>query len=324
VDPSAAGTVKLQTPSMRGLQCLLLAMLLWPATVVAATGDELRLDTPEGIAEFRAQVEGSRPAVTRFELPRVEDLTLALEGRQIAIRLYDPGGSQPQPLLIYVHGGCWVAGSLDSHDEISRYLAVETGALVAAVDYRLAPEFPYPAAHQDVYDAAQWLWDHSETLGVDRARFAISGESAGAYFAAATALRAADAPRGPKFAFVLLVYAALEGGGSAWESCKRLYFPKPDDAYSRYASPLWAEDLAGLPPTFDIYGEREPSRAEQELFMRKLAEQGVMTRTQLRKGVGHDVVRWLAVEGDLGAQETAVAWIKAGFAAAKAREGLYK
>lgn len=291
---------------------------------MAANADQIPLDTPEGIAQFRALMEAFRPPETRFTLAGVEDQTLALEGRQIHVRLYDPGGSEPKPLLVYVHGGCWVAGSLDSHDEISRYLAVETGAMVAAIDYRLAPEYPYPAAHQDVYDATQWLWDHADAIGIDRARFAIGGEGAGGYFAAATALRAADAPSGPKFAFVLLVYATLDGGGAVRRECKRHYFPKPEDAYSRYASPLWAENLASLPPTYDIYGEHEPSRAEQELFLRKLSEQGVTTRTDLIEGVGHDVAAWLTIAGDLEAHETAVAWIKSGFAAAKAHEGLYK
>lgn len=308
----------------KGVRSLVTALLLWPLAVAAATPDPPSLDTPEGIARFRAEVDALRPPATRFDLPRVEDRTLPLEGRQIDIRLYDPGGDGPRPLLVYVHGGCWIAGSLDSHDEISRYLAAETGAMVAAINYRLAPENPYPAAHQDVYDATQWLWDNADSLGIDRARFAIGGEGAGAYFAEATALRAADAPHGPKLAFVLLVYATLDGGGAAQGECKRLYFPKRVDAYSRYGSPLWAENLSGLPPTFDIYGEREPSRAEQELFLRKLGEQRVKTRAHLQEGAGHDVTPWVTVQGDLSAHQTAVAWIKAGFAASKAYDRLYK
>jgi len=309
-------------------QRVLAALALWTLSG-SLTGAEPAaapawLSTPESIQQFRSQVEALRPAETRFPVAHVEDRTLPLEGRDIRIRLYDPGSPRPEALLIYVHGACWVAGSLDSHDEISRYLATETGAMVAAIDYRLAPEHPYPAGHQDVYDAAQWLWDHSEELGIDRDQFAIAGESAGAYFAAATALRAVDAPSGPKLAFVLLVYAALDGGGAAWAECKHHYFPKPEDAYSRYGSPVWAERVKGLPPTYFIYGEREATRAEQELFIVKLKDQGVTTRTHMRKGVGHDVNTWLSVEGDLETQQLAVSWIRAGFAAARAHHGLYK
>jgi acetyl esterase len=274
------------------------------------------LSTPESIDTFRNQVETIRPAESEYPLDQIEDRTVPLDGRDIRIRLYHPGGGGPRPALIYVHGACWVAGSLDSHDEVSRYLAVESGAMVIAVDYRLAPEHPYPAAHADVYDIASWLWDHSEELGIDRTRFAIGGESAGAHLAAGTALRAMDEPGGPDFSFLLLVYAALDGGGSSWTPCKNHYFTNAEDARSRYGSPLWVDDVGGMPPTFNIFGEYEISRAEEELFMMKLEEQGVETRSFMNEGVGHDVGTWGSVRGDLTAHEVAIEYISAGFAVA--------
>lgn len=171
--------------------------------------------TPASVDEFRQQVEGMRPDPSKISLKRIEDRTISLGDRDIKIRIYNPGAKAPQPALVYVHGACWVAGSLDSHDEVSRYLASRANVMVIAIDYRLAPEHKFPAAHNDVFDSVRWIWNHGDELGIDKDRFAIAGESAGAYLAAATALRARDEADSPHFAFMLLVYAALDGGGSS-------------------------------------------------------------------------------------------------------------
>lgn len=271
------------------------------------------LSTPESVSAFRSQVETLKPAESKFEVNSIQDMSVDLGDRKIDIRVYDPGLPGPTQTLIYVHGACWVAGSLDSHDEISRYLAIESGSKVIAIDYRLAPEFKYPAAHDDVFDTVQWLWDNADELGIDKNKFAISGESAGAYFAAATALRAIETENSPQFAFQLLVYAAIDGGGAAWPECKNQYFENEDQQRSNYGSPLWADNLSGLPPTFNIFGQYEVSRVEEELWMRKLAEQGVNVQSYMIKNVGHDVGNWGTVTGDLAAHKKAVDYIEAGF-----------
>lgn len=294
----------------------LLAWLVGIASLLSghvAKAEDAWLSTPESIHTFRQQVEAMRPEPSKFELASVRDRTIALGDRAIGIRIYDPGGNAPKPLLIYVHGACWVAGSLDSHDEVSRYLALQSGAIVVAIDYRLAPEHKYPDAHNDVFDATRWVWDHADELGADRNRFAIGGESAGAHFAAATALRAADEADAPRFAFLLLAYAALDGGGSSWTECKDLYFRDKADVRSRYGSPLWVEDLAGMPRTFNVFGQYESSRAEEELFMRKLREDGVAIDSFMNPDVGHDVQTWVTVSGNLAAHEAAIGFIRAGF-----------
>lgn len=294
-------------------------MLVAVAAAAASTAHAQSdwLSTPESIAEFRGQVESMRPKATQFELARVEDRTIALDQREIAIRVYDPGGDSPKPALIYVHGACWVAGSLDSHDEVSRYLASKSGAVVIALDYRLAPEHPYPAAHDDVFDMLVWVRDHADELGIDAGRLAISGESAGAHLAAATAVRAMDDSDAPELAFQLLVYAALDGGGSSWPQCKDRYFPSKEDARSRYGSPLWVEDLKTMPTTFNVFGQHESSRAEQELFVHKLREDGVEVQSFMVPGVGHDVQNWLPVSGDLAAHKAAIDFIRREFAASE-------
>ncbi|MBV1888585.1 MAG: alpha/beta hydrolase [Urechidicola sp.] len=271
------------------------------------------LSTPESIEQFRNQVESFKPDSSGIKLYSVQNLSIKLANRDISIRVYNPGGKGPKPAFIYIHGGCFVAGSLDSHDEVSRYLAKESNSIVVAIDYRLAPEFKYPAAHNDVYDSVKWVWDNSETLEIDRTKFAIGGESAGAYFAAATSLRALKDPESPKISFQLLVYAALDGGGSSWTECKEQYFENTTDSRSEYGSPLWAENLVGLPKTFNIFGQYEISRVEEELFMRKLAEQGVSTKSFMVENVAHDVVKWATVTGDLIAHKKAVEYIRNGF-----------
>lgn len=287
--------------------------MLWSSCTQVVHAQSDWLSTPESIDSFREEVESMRPASTKFSLARVEDVVVELGERTIEIRIYDPGGSAPKPTLFYVHGACWVAGSLDSHDEISRYLSKESNTMVVAIDYRLAPEHKYPAAHNDVYEVAKWLWDNAKSLGIDKTKFAIGGESTGAYFAAATTLRAIDEPSGPVFSFLLLVYAALDGGGSSWEPCKDNYFETAEDARSRYGSPLWIDDLSDMPATFNIFGQFETSRAEEELFMRKLRENGVTTNAFMNLGIGHDVVAWASVEGNLVAHKKAIEYLKTGF-----------
>lgn len=271
------------------------------------------LSTPESLAQFRAQVESFKPEKTQFELLSVKDIRVELKERVIPIRIYTPSEGKHKPVIIYVHGACWVAGSLDSHDEVSRYLAKQSDAIVIGIDYRLAPEFKYPAGHNDVYDTVKWIWDNAESLNIDRSKFAIAGESTGAYFAAATTLRTLQENDAPKIAFQLLVFAALDGGGSSWSECKAQYFENPEDAKSDYGSPLWAQDLKGMPPTFNVFGQYETSRAEQELFIRKLADQGVSTHSFKVNNVAHDVVNWLSVKGDLVAHKKASEFIELGF-----------
>jgi acetyl esterase len=275
-------------------------------------GQEAWLSTPESIQEFRGQVESMKPAASQYEV-QVSNKTIPLEDREIAIRMYRPKGNGLKPTLIYVHGACWVAGSLNSHDEICRYLSAKGDVVVIAIDYRLAPENTYPAAHNDVYEGIEWLWNNANELGLTTDKFAIAGESAGAYLSAATTLRARDTKNSPDFSFQLLVYGALDGGGSSWTPCKDLYFNDTQDVRSDYGSPLWAKNLSGLPPTFNIFGQYEISRAEEELFIRKLKEQNVPTKTFMHQGVGHDVGSWLSVQTETPAHIKAIEYLKEGF-----------
>lgn len=288
---------------------LQIALILLPFKIIAQVP---WLSTKESINQFRKQVEAMKPTISKIDI-EVSDQAVQLIGREIKIRIYKPKRKDFVPTLLYIHGACWVAGGLESHDEICRYLSKKCNVTVIAIDYRLAPEYKYPAAHDDVYEASKWIWNHSDSLRIDKDNFAIAGESAGAYFTAATTLKARDTNNSPKFSFQLLVYAALDGGGSSWLECKNQYFNTKEEAKSEYGSPLWAKNLSGLPPTFNILGEFEISRAEEELFIRKIKDAGVSTESYTHKGVGHDVSNWSSVKSETDAHLKAVEFINAGF-----------
>ncbi len=291
------------------LFAILIIIFLAPTEIMAQVA---WLSTSESINQFREQVEAMKPTTSQYDV-KVFDKIIQLADRELGIRVYKPKGDGPKPTLVYVHGACWVAGSLDSHDEICRYLSEKSDVNIIAINYRLAPENKYPAAHNDVYEATEWIWNHADELGVETDNFAIAGESTGAYFTAATVLKSKDTENSPKFSFQLLVYAALDGGGSSWSECKKLYFNNKSDVRSEYGSPLWSKNLSGLPPTYNILGEYEISRSEEELFMRKLEEKGVVTKSFIYAGVGHDVSIWASVSKETPAHLKAVEYIKAGF-----------
>src|SRR5439155_3916883 len=126
------------------------------------------------------------------KLPRVEDLTLpAADGTPLAARLYAPSIAT-LPVLLYLHGGGFTIGNLETHDSLCRQLALRSGAAVLALDYRLAPEHRFPAAVEDTWAALRWLAQHAAALGLDATRLAVGGDSAGGTLAAVAAIHARD------------------------------------------------------------------------------------------------------------------------------------
>ncbi|GAJ97474.1 alpha/beta hydrolase [Geomicrobium sp. JCM 19055] len=118
------------------------------------------------------------------EVNRVENLSFESEGYTIPVRVYQPEGTTPQPVLLYFHGGGWVLGDLDSHDPVCRRIANASQSTVISVEYRLAPEYPFPAAVYDCYNAVHWVREQAEVLGIDKERVAVGGDSAGGNLAA--------------------------------------------------------------------------------------------------------------------------------------------
>ena len=205
-------------------------------------------------------------------------------------RLFVPTGAAARgPLLVFFHGGGWVYGDLDSHDPVCRFLAERSGVRVLSVDYRLAPEHPFPAAHDDAVAAYRWVVEHAASLGADPARLGVGGDSAGGTLAATTALVAAR--EGLPLAFQLLVYPGTDmtkttesrrlfGQGfyltdEFMDLAKGHYLPDESRWADPEASPLLAEIPDGLAPAYVVTAGFDPLRDEGEAYARKLADAGV-------------------------------------------------
>jgi acetyl esterase len=232
----------------------------------------------------------------------VENRRIPGPSGEIPVRLYRPESRDPLPVLVYFHGGGFVLCDLDTHDGPCRSLANAAGCAVVSVDYRLAPEHRFPAAPEDCYAATRWVAECGRELGVDPARIAVGGDSAGGNLTAVVAQMARDR-RGPRLAFQLLVYPVAdarfdtasyrdnaEGYFLTANMMKwfwRKYLADPADAENPYASPLRAKDLAGLPPGLCITAEFDPLRDEGEAYAARLREAGVRVATSRYDGMFH-------------------------------------
>ena len=230
---------------------------------------------------------------------------------EIACRFYSDGEGTRMPTLIYLHGGGWIGGDLDTHDVFCRELAHGANCAVVAVDYRLAPEHKFPQPFEDCLAACTHILDHASELGVDPARVAIGGDSAGGNLAAGVvqslARRAGNKPN-----FQLLIYPATDfrmataafdemqppaftAAEAAW--CLDQYLTSFSEIRDVRASPALAEDLSGLPPTFVITVELDGLRDDGEAYALALVKAGVPVQLRRYLGVTHG---FLSMPPDLG------------------------
>ncbi len=228
----------------------------------------------------------------------------------VRLRIHRPLGAPAGQALggvLYLHGGGWVAGDLDTHDRICRGLANRSGAAVIAVDYRLAPEHPFPAGLEDALAALAWSRTHAAAVGVDPTRLAVAGDSAGANLAAVLARRDRDAGGTPPLALQVLVYPITDAAmdtSSYTENGEGLYLTRADmewywghymggaDPLDPDASPLRAADLSGLPPALVLTAEYDPLRDEGEAYAERLRAAGVPVECRRRAGMVHGFLRW--------------------------------
>jgi acetyl esterase/lipase len=223
----------------------------------------------------------------------------------VLVRVYAPDGDTPaggRPGLLDIHGGGFVVGSIDMQHGMCVPIARELGAVVATVEYRLAPEHPFPAALEDCYAALRWLHDRADDLGVDRDRIGVAGQSAGGGLAAATALLARDRG-GPALCFQFLGIPELDhrldtpsmrsftdtpmwDRGSAIKSWQMYLGPEAGDV-SPYASPAIAADLSGLPPAYVSTMEFDPLRDEGITYALRLLQAGVPVELHSFPGTFH-------------------------------------
>jgi acetyl esterase len=222
-------------------------------------------------------------------------------------RVYYPSDSTQLPVLVWFHGGGWVLGDLDSTEFNCRRLANDVGCVVVSVDYRLAPETPFPGAIDDCFAATAWVAEFAGELGIDARRIAVGSDSAGGNLAACVAYRARTS--GPPLMFQLLVYPATDAvfdRPSYKQNAKGYlltrdaiqwfwdcYVPNSADRQPPLAAPLRAADLTGLPPALILTAEFDPLRDEGEAYGAALAAAGVAAETQCYQGMIHDFFNML-------------------------------
>lgn len=237
----------------------------------------------------------------------VADDVIATGAYDIPIRVYRPAGAaDPSPGILYIHGGGFISGDLDTNDTVAWGLAQETGVVVISTHYRLAPEHPFPAAHDDCYAALCYVAGHPEEFGIDAAHLAICGDSAGGNLAATVTLAARDRG-GPKIAAQAILYPGFRTDGTlpsfttyaeapiqnkaSTEKYRANYMPDPATHTNPYACPLMATDYGNLPPALIHVAGVDAARDEGELYAQRMADAGVDVTYRVAEGMIHSFMR---------------------------------
>ncbi len=254
----------------------------------------------------------------------VQNTTIPGPGGEIPLRIYTPEGSGPFPILVYLHGGGWVLGNIDTCNNTCHFFSHQVGCIVISVDYRLAPQHKFPAAVEDVYTATKWAAEHAAEINGDPDRIAIGGESAGGNLSAAVCLMIQDRG-GPPLVLQLLAYPSTNLASLETDSYRNFakgygltkfhvkwfrkqYLSDKRDRKNPYASPLLAENLSGVPPAFVLTGEFDVVRDDGELYVRKLKEAGVMARFIRYANKGH-MAHWKNGSGKAGEAQHQAAFV---------------
>jgi len=231
---------------------------------------------------------------TPIPVARVEDVLITTGTWQLPLRLYRPLGTPndvPLPAMIYFHGGGWLMGNIETHDALCRELCNESQTCVVSVEYRLAPENPFPASLEDARSALAWVFDNGEDAFIDTQRLAVGGDSAGANLAAVLAIEARDLP-GRKIAFQMLIYPVLDlrcssesydckGRGFGLTRDMMKYFIRQyadgADVTDWHLSPGLCETLDGVAPALVVVAGFDPLHAEGIAYAQRLSAAGVRT-----------------------------------------------
>jgi acetyl esterase len=243
---------------------------------------------------------------------KVEDKVIPGPAQSISIRAYYPKDSQSTyPALVFFHGGGWVIGNIDSHDNICRALTNLANCVTISVDYRLAPEHKFPAAVEDSYAAVKYIYNHAEEFKVDRERIAVGGDSAGGNLAAVISNLAKDR-NAPPICFQLLIYPSTNLGGEATTSMvenseglfltkgtmewfRNCYLNGEEDKVNPQVTPALYSDFSGLPSALVITAEYDPLRDEGENYAKLLQDAGVDVECLRFDGVIHGFVSMASV-----------------------------
>lgn len=244
-----------------------------------------------------------------IELQDVEDLWVQVDDGNLRLRLYKTQRqhSESCETLIYFHGGGWCIGSIETHDLLCRHLVNDLDVNVISVDYRLAPEYPYPQAAHDAIHATQWIFEHASALGIHPDHLYVAGDSAGGNLAAITALTFKEQTYRTSLAGQILIYPCIDltvihdNKYPSFEEQKltpplsaeqmskmiQIYLKNEDFAYQWLASPLLAQSHQHLPSTLIITAEFDPLRDQGRVYFEKLKSSLVNTEYHEIKGVVH-------------------------------------
>jgi acetyl esterase len=257
--------------------------------------DKFRIPPLSGgsVAEARLSFDRSAPTLDLPLPPGVAAYDREVPGASgpLRARVYVPTSAPATgaPGLVFFHGGGWVVGSIESHDRLCRVLADEARTVVVSIDYRLAPEHPFPAASEDAIAATRWVLQNAPTLGLDPGKIAVGGDSAGGNLAAVVSIALRDDARRP--AYQMLLYPATDMTRSmpshamfrdsfflsraAGDWYLGHYLTGPDDAKNPLASPIFVGDLARLPPAFVLAAGFDPLRDEGRAYAERMEKAGV-------------------------------------------------
>ena len=288
-----AQTLQMLTPAMRGVVERMAAAKQPPLYTLDAAAAKAAYAGFAGVLD-----------VPKAELARVEDFTIAArDGYPIPARLYAAAPDRQLPALLYCHGGGFVIGGIFSHDGVCREIARQSGAAVVSIDYRLAPEWRFPTAVNDVWDALAALAHNGPRYGIDPARLAVGGDSAGGTLAAVSAIHARDS--GVALALQVLIYpgtAAYQDTGSHQRFAAGPVLDKPliDWFFAQYIdwqqradwrfAPLRADDVEGVAPAWVGLAECDPLVDEGVQYADKLRAAGVPVELEIYRGMIHGFI----------------------------------
>ena len=258
-------------------------------TLAAEGGKATELSTPmevraSALSKWRPEFLGTRP-----KSGSVKQKFFTGPHADLPINIYTPEGEGPFPAIVYIHGGGWVAGTIEMTEVQHQLVGEECGAVVVSVNYQKAPEHKFPIPFDDCYATLEWVWQNSKALNIDREKIGIAGESAGGNIAAGMALKSRDV-NGPKIAFQVLIYPATDhkfdypsmidnakGYALSTEGMKwywKQYTSNPGDLENPYCRPMAAKDFSNLPNTYLITAELDPLRDEGFEYSKKLESAG--------------------------------------------------
>ncbi len=272
---------------MKFILLLLLPMALFAETNVQPLDP---LQVRQKMNQKMLAIEATTP-----EVAEVLNTKVPFQGHSIPIRFYSPNSDPNLPAALFIHGGGWVGGNLDTHDNLARYLCKEAGVVVVSVGYTNSPEGKFPLPLEECYAVLLWMKENAQKLSIDPSHIMVVGDSAGGNMAAALTLLSRDR-KGPCISLQVLINPATNLAREDQAQSKReevmrwiatQYVSKPEDLNNPYASPFLAQDLHNLPPAVVILAENDELRGDGQRYADRLSAAGIPTSVYLQRNIGH-------------------------------------